>query len=61
MDELIESLIFIKVNTPGNSNCKTLFTKLNEIEELVNDLLIQKGIYQVSYFKYINNRLPLNT
>ena len=48
LDELIESLIFIKVNTPGNSNCKTLFTKLSEIEDLVNDLLFQKGIYQVS-------------
>ncbi len=48
LDELTESLIFIKVNTPGNSNFKTILNKLKEIETLVIDLSEEQGIYQVS-------------
>lgn len=47
LSTIIESLVFVKVNSSGNSSLKGLMLKLKEIEEITDYLKDETGIYQV--------------
>lgn len=51
LSNLIEGLIFVKVNTPSTSGVKSLVSNLKEISDIIDDLFYETGIYQVSYNK----------